>query len=218
MTDHDLYEDDEDDFCCGRAYGGSRVAVVSTARYHPALDGEAVDREHMWPGSHCVEYVRRVLGEASGAGGQRTGRDARVEDTPLGAAVQAARAAPAPETDLGGLWFSRVARTVSHELGHCHCLAHCSYYACVMQSTAGMAEDVRQPPYLCAVCLSKISKAMVPVSRDTEEQMVLDRYKALLRFCEGWLGVAMFAGYHAWLEKRILALQPGGPEIIEISD
>ncbi|KAK3353973.1 hypothetical protein B0T25DRAFT_223687 [Lasiosphaeria hispida] len=220
VTDHDLYEDEEDDFCCGRAFGGSRVSVVSTARYHPALDGDDVDRGHMWPGSHCAEYIGRVLGQAAdGGGGQKTGKELRVRDTPLGAAVKAALAAPAPEKDLGGLWFSRVARTVSHELGHCHCLDHCSYYACVMQSTAGMVEDVRQPPYLCAVCLSKISKAMVPVTKDIgEEQIVLDRYKALLKFCEGWLRVAMFAGYHAWLEKRILALQPEGPEIIEISD
>ncbi len=28
LVDQDLYEDEDDDFCCGRAYGGSRVAVV----------------------------------------------------------------------------------------------------------------------------------------------------------------------------------------------
>ncbi|KAF4222159.1 hypothetical protein CNMCM8980_008559 [Aspergillus fumigatiaffinis] len=38
LVNHDLYEDAEDTFVCGRAYGGSRVAVVSSARYCPTLD------------------------------------------------------------------------------------------------------------------------------------------------------------------------------------
>ncbi|KAG6919638.1 hypothetical protein DXG01_003502 [Tephrocybe rancida] len=35
LVDHDLFESDDDEFVCGRAYGGSRVAVISTSR--PAL-------------------------------------------------------------------------------------------------------------------------------------------------------------------------------------
>ncbi|KAF4186835.1 hypothetical protein CNMCM7927_005075 [Aspergillus lentulus] len=38
LVNHDLYEDADDTFVCGRAYGGSRVAVVSSARYCPILD------------------------------------------------------------------------------------------------------------------------------------------------------------------------------------
>ncbi|KAH1404194.1 hypothetical protein KXW91_000654 [Aspergillus fumigatus] len=38
LVNHDLYEDSDDTFVCGRAYGGSRVAVVSSARYCPTLD------------------------------------------------------------------------------------------------------------------------------------------------------------------------------------
>ncbi|KAF7178199.1 hypothetical protein CNMCM7691_006871 [Aspergillus felis] len=38
LINHDLYEDADDTFVCGRAYGGSRVAVVSSARYCPSLD------------------------------------------------------------------------------------------------------------------------------------------------------------------------------------
>lgn len=61
LMDHDLYESEEDDFCCGRAYGGSRVSVVSTARYRPELDEMVgLDPEHMWPASHCKEYVGRL--------------------------------------------------------------------------------------------------------------------------------------------------------------
>ena len=33
LVDHDLYEGDDDDFCCGLAYGGSRICTVQTARY-----------------------------------------------------------------------------------------------------------------------------------------------------------------------------------------
>ncbi|KAJ0142867.1 hypothetical protein CTA2_1348 [Colletotrichum tanaceti] len=54
----DLYEDEDDDFCCGRAFGGSRICVVSSFRYRPALDGlHGVEREHMWPASHCERFV-----------------------------------------------------------------------------------------------------------------------------------------------------------------
>ena len=67
MVDHNLYETDDDDFACGRAYGGSRVAVVSSARYHPALDdSEDIDRDHDWPASHCSTYVESLCREEIG--------------------------------------------------------------------------------------------------------------------------------------------------------
>ncbi|PGH27021.1 hypothetical protein AJ80_01206 [Polytolypa hystricis UAMH7299] len=59
LLQHDLYESADDIFTCGRAYGGSRVAVVSMARYHPNLDGwQNVEREHAWPAAHCEAYMR----------------------------------------------------------------------------------------------------------------------------------------------------------------
>ena len=66
LVDHDLYEDDEDDFCCGRAYGGSRIAVVSSAQYQPALDkSHNVDPSggHSWPGSHCTAFIQQSCRE-----------------------------------------------------------------------------------------------------------------------------------------------------------
>lgn len=58
VIDQGMYEGDDDDFCCDRAFGGRRVAVVQTARYIPCLDAsEAVDRAHMWPMSHCKDFV-----------------------------------------------------------------------------------------------------------------------------------------------------------------
>ena len=35
LVQKDLFEEEKDDFCCGRAYGGSRVAVASSARQNP---------------------------------------------------------------------------------------------------------------------------------------------------------------------------------------
>lgn len=58
IVDHDLYEDEEDDFCCGRAYGGSRVAVVSTARYNPALDAQQEIENRACLASKSLQEVR----------------------------------------------------------------------------------------------------------------------------------------------------------------
>src|SRR5271170_949147 len=38
LVHQDLFESPEDEFFCGRAYGASRVAVVSIARCNPSLD------------------------------------------------------------------------------------------------------------------------------------------------------------------------------------
>ncbi|KAK4225260.1 hypothetical protein QBC38DRAFT_483451 [Podospora fimiseda] len=216
LVDHDTYEDEEDDFCCGRAYGGSRVCMVSSARYHPALDAMAkIDRSHMWPASHCKAYVEKMCGWEKNKATKKRKLEVISEDastaepgTPMRAAVDTMMAEGLrPEDDLDGLWYSRVARTVSHELGHCFQLAHCGYYACVMQGTAGVAEDVRQPPYLCEVCGLKVYHALKGVRRDVdqdEREDEIERYKVLLEFCDGkWGKVGMFAGFRGWLEQRI---------------
>ncbi|OHF03182.1 hypothetical protein CORC01_01566 [Colletotrichum orchidophilum] len=58
LVAQDLYEDENDDFCCGRAFGGSRICTVSSFRYRPVLDSVVgVEREHMWPASHCGTFV-----------------------------------------------------------------------------------------------------------------------------------------------------------------
>jgi archaemetzincin len=38
LVHQDLFKSPEDEFVYGRAYGASRVAVVSMARYNPSLD------------------------------------------------------------------------------------------------------------------------------------------------------------------------------------
>jgi len=216
LVDHDLYEDEDDDFCCGRAYGGSRVAVISNARYNPLLDAmQNLDRGHAWPASHCEDYVKESCVAISRpskkaktdiASSTTVNYDPAIIENPdselkaLEIAVQAQSSIPpdklsAPE-HLASVWLSRTTRTASHELGHCFGIDHCVYYACIMQGTASMAEDVRQPPYLCPVDLAKIQRAIELTDKD-----VMERYKALQNFC-GQSGSG-FAGFEGWIKGRI---------------
>lgn len=194
LVNHDLYEDDDDDFACGRAYGGSRVAVVSSARYNPVLDEvQSVERCHAWPASHCENYLSTscvAANEDSGRGPtKRTKKTAgkkqeqtsppAVKPSPLEAAISIHRTLPTANlspSSLCTLWLSRVCRTASHELGHCFGVDHCMCYACAMQGTASISEDAAQPPYLCPVDLAKVICA---TSGDARR-----RYKALREFCE----------------------------------
>lgn len=216
LIDHDMWEE-EDDFCCGRAYGGSGVSVVQTARYNPALDAkEGIDREHMWPLSHCKDFVDKIcLTEdlATQKPTQRQIRDSR--SGPMRRAVDAASAwgcAAGHRENEDALWFSRLARTVSHEIAHCFAFDHCVYYACNLQGTAGMKEDVRQPPYLCPVCEVKISHAIATEALNGGEEQrkmwVKDRCLHLQRFCRNLQqegkGTAMWSGLEAWLDERLL--------------
>lgn len=211
LVDHDMWEED-DDFCCGRAYGGSRVSVVQTARYNPALDAqEGIDREHMWPLSHCKDFVDKICLTEDLAPRKPTPRQIRESRSgPMRKAVDSASAwlcANGYRENEDALWFSRLARTVSHEIAHCFAFDHCVYYACNSQGTAGMKEDVRQPPYLCPVCEAKISHAIAVEALNGDEQerkvWVKNRGAMLQQFCENLRrqgkGTAMWSGLEAWL-------------------
>ncbi|KAL6232285.1 hypothetical protein BDW75DRAFT_23160 [Aspergillus navahoensis] len=208
LVHHDLFEDDEDIFVCGRAYGGSRVAVVSTARYNPLLDKAlCVERDHAWPGSHCVSYIEEVCkdhdhdDDDTGTARKRKRRKANLHPQPprrsgpLESALTAFTSTQpqARQDDLSALWRYRTLRTVSHELAHCFGIEHCVYYACIMQGSASLAEDARQPPYLCPVDLAKMLAAT--------GSSVQERDRALLRCCEqpGTRGNKHFAALGALL-------------------
>ncbi|KAI9742139.1 MAG: hypothetical protein M1834_000529 [Cirrosporium novae-zelandiae] len=225
LVQHDLFEEEDDLFVCGRAYGGSRVAVISTARYNPELDSvQDVERDHAWPASHCEEYLQERCASTSkqiGRPKKKTKTSAAASDkhnssfsismdgitiSPLQAAVSAHRALPslieAPSTAaLSGLWLGRVCRTSSHELGHCFGMDHCVYYACSMQGSASLTEDARQPPYLCPVDLAKMLRA---TGADAG-----DRLEALLAFCghRDHEDVHLFKAFAAWIRCRLAIMK-----------
>ena len=216
LTDHDLYEDEDDMFVCGRAYGGSRVAVISSARYNPDIDVlQSVDRVHAWPMSHCEEYMEYMSASCSTtepkAKRQKKSRlgaidkahepiePAETSSTPLDMACSISRslsALPWTAESLTALWLGRICRTASHELGHCFGIDHCVYYACCMQGTSSIHEDARQPPYICPVDQAKLLRA----TGSTEAR----RDRALLSFCErpGLKGTQFFGPFAAWLHAK----------------
>ncbi|KAG6888728.1 hypothetical protein C0995_006380 [Termitomyces sp. Mi166 len=203
LVHHDLFEGDDDEFVCGRAYGGSRVAVISTARYHPLLDHKHnMGRLHAWPASHCTNYVQKCCELANPeASSQRPNKKTKLQtsskedipkalDNPMHAALTAFNSLPLSSSPsnakLSELWLCRVCRAASHEVGHCFGIEHCS--SC-------LAEDSRQPPYLCPVDLAKV----LEVTGVTAE----DRYQALLVFCDQRRNNQLFASYAAWMRAHL---------------
>ncbi|KAJ5396563.1 hypothetical protein N7509_004676 [Penicillium cosmopolitanum] len=219
LVNHDIYEDENDDFACGRAYGGSRVAVVSSARYNPNLDEvESVERLHAWPASHCESYTSAFCDAADEDSKPKKTSKSRTKTKqnkgnvgsstsrvwPMEAAISIHRTLPIEGltgTSLAALWLGRVCRTASHELGHCFGIDHCMYYACSMQGTASVGEDASQPPYLCPVDLVKVLHATSTTA--------IRRYNALLQFCEKphRKNEHIFAPFAAWIRGRLVELE-----------
>ena len=184
VVNHDLYEDEDDDFCCGRAFGGSRIAVVSSARYDPALDElQELDRDHGWPVSHCADFVAQACeGHVTGP----TSRKRRNTEGPgltQGALHGAVKSQLDSTFDTRTTYLLRVCRSASHEIGHCFGIDHCMYYACVMQGTCSLPEDNRQPPYLCPVCEAKVGHAVTKGRANSVAGWKLSRHEATLKIC-----------------------------------
>ncbi|KLJ06139.1 hypothetical protein EMPG_10432 [Blastomyces silverae] len=198
IVKQDLYESADDTFVCGRAYGGSRVAVVSTSRYNPILDGKH-NVDH-YVAKSCIDTSRpKKRTKFSSSSNQDIASN---DDTssPLPAALLAHTSLPPLDllpttTQLAGLWLGRVCRTASHELCHCFGIDHCMYYACSMQGSASLPEDARQPPYLCTVDLAKMLHATGTTAKD--------RYLAILSFCKKHDEIHLFAAFAAWIASRL---------------
>ncbi|EME43284.1 hypothetical protein DOTSEDRAFT_63540 [Dothistroma septosporum NZE10] len=213
IVDHDLYEDEEDDFCCGRAYGGSRVSVVSTARYNPVMDAQQeIETQHAWPASHCRWFVEASCGETHPDSNRKTNKAKAAKasssyrsKSAMRSAVDALQQLSANRVQINSydLWLGRVCKTASHELGHCFGMDHCVYYACVMQGTSGLTEDAGQPPYLCPVDLAKLFR--VTGATETSHET------ALLAFCERFKYDKLFAAFGAWLKVRLAELEDVRP-------
>ncbi|OAQ59263.1 metalloproteases (zincins), catalytic [Pochonia chlamydosporia 170] len=223
----DMYEDEDEIFTSGRAYGSSRVAVVSSFRDNPLLSSD--DGQHRWPASHCAFFTEGKTSQKHQMPRThpktRGGNASLPSWGPIHSAVRDA-ATHQYAFDLTNHandehhhveWLSRTAQTVTHELGHCLGIGHCPYFACVMQGCASSDEAIRQPPYLCPICLEKVSLALFQHENlagtiDTNELnghhprqvYVRRRYAALLAVCERWAKAdsssSMFVGLKAWLE------------------
>ncbi|CAI6333554.1 unnamed protein product [Periconia digitata] len=211
LVKQDIYESPEDDFCCGRAYGGSRIAVVQTARYHPSLHPSG--NEHVWPMSHCKAFVNAICeGEEKGLGSKPASKKememSRDEGGGVRRAISAAMAGgDGGQEDKRALWTSRVAQTASHELGHCFGMAHCVYFACNMMGTAGMEEDFRCPPYFCPVCQVKLGYAVGEGTLDQREYEKR-RLEGLRGFCKGngREKALMWRALGGWVDARLESL------------
>ncbi|KAG9943722.1 hypothetical protein KCU85_g8492, partial [Aureobasidium melanogenum] len=205
LMDFDMYEDDDDEFGCGRAYGYSHVCIVSSFRYNPAFDKDIdLDREHVWPASHCAAYVQaqvdRFIEPSEPAKKSKATMPLQLSK-PLSRAIQAHLTAnPSPIS----LWLERVCRTASHELGHCLGMDHCMYYACIMQGSNSIPEDLRQPPYLCPIDNAKLD-TLITTRGDKIKAGVKQREQALLGIVKGHNeNGGGFAGFRAWLEARLM--------------
>lgn len=209
ITPYDLYEMDKDDddydeeeedlFTCGRAYGGSKISVISAARYNPYWDKKysrnsssnnphkkskssttdtvpsytsGIDIWHTWPlGSNAPSFIETAVQEefpstfnnkATTSSSATTTSTSAEEDGNLSIPSSfSVNSDIVPGTSytlslFQKLWYARICKTSVHELGHCLILDHCCYFSCTMQGSAHLMEDMRQPPYLCPICLSKI--------------------------------------------------------------
>lgn len=69
----------------------------------------------------------------------------------------------------------RSCRLLTHEIGHLLGIAHCIYYACLMNGSGHLEEDFSQPLFLCPIDLRKLSRL---VGFDG-----VRRYEQMLQFC-----------------------------------
>ena len=100
----------------------------------------------MWPWSHCKTFVDDLCATEDVEAKPATKKQKDLsKNSAMAAAVALASAYKpvSPVQEVQALWFSRLARTVSHELGHCFGIAHCVYYACNMQGTGSMRRRLR---------------------------------------------------------------------------
>lgn len=210
LLDLDMYEGDGDIFTGGRAYGGSRIAVVSSFRDHPMHSYPVGSLLHRWPASYCQTYLSTMCRAAA-----KIKAPSKASPGAMRGAVDAVAHLPQHELNRNEAyfeWLGRVAQTMTHELGHCFGLDHCVYYACAMQGCASSAEALRQPPYLCPICLEKVASAIGSVlfndweKDELRRQYIQDRYNAIRESCTTWQEQntnVFWVGYRSWLDHII---------------
>ncbi|KAI1618156.1 hypothetical protein EDD37DRAFT_257299 [Exophiala viscosa] len=201
--------------------------------------------QHVWPASHCDAFVKKMGSQDEGMaaiGYKRPNRRAIKKPTkkpntraaavpghsslsawePLQRAVKAHLSEHIGTTPaVSSAHLFRVCRTAAHELGHCFGLDHCMWRACAMQGTTSVAEDMRQPPYLCPVCERKVGDAVdgarvkgegssgkleTSIEKDDGWETRMAKWRrgqllAMKHFCKGQ--GSSFAPFAAWCEAMM---------------
>ncbi len=89
----------------------------------------------------------------------------------------------------------RCMNVLAHETGHMFGLAHCVYFACVMNGSNHLEETDRRPSHACPVCMRKLHYA---IGFDVRE-----RYVALERI----YGEATFEEERRWTRDRLAEIE-----------
>jgi archaemetzincin len=93
--------------------------------------------------------------------------------------------------DYDALLLRRSMKVLTHEIAHMFGLAHCIYFACLMNGSNHLQESDRRPLHLCPVCLRKLHYS---INFDP-----VKRYEALARFYEQ----TSFTAEAAWVVRRL---------------
>jgi predicted Zn-dependent protease len=140
ITMEDIYSAPGDLFIAGMAAGGSKVAVLSFARYHPRLRMHFQDWDDYGYASKSAEYSYFEEGKPR----------PKVSD----------ERSVALDAESRANYLRRAGKVVVHELAHVYGIDHCIHYHCVMNGTGHLVEDFSAPAHLCAVCLRKLQFRM----------------------------------------------------------
>jgi len=230
LVDHDLFESEDDAFVCGRAYGGSRVAVISTARYNPVLDSvQNVERQHAWPTSHCKYYLQECCAATSRSParnrGQRASNNAtsnrntcstsflpvvaddcleQGSSSALQAAVAAHKALPSLDASSSATTLAGLWRGRVCRTAS-HELGHCfgiehCVYYACVMQGSSSLSEDARQPPY--LCPVDLAKLLTATGSSAKQ-----RYSMLLRFCENHEDTHLFAAFTAWIRVRLKALK-----------
>lgn len=138
VTMCDLYSCAADLFVAGMAAGGSKVAVLSFARYHPML-------------KMCPEKWQSYGYVAKSSNYSYFEDNKRRPHTSAEAPSLESMSFPARAE-----FFRRAGKLLIHEMCHVYGIDHCVHYHCLMNGTAHLVEDFASPCHICCVCLRKL--------------------------------------------------------------
>lgn len=179
VTMCDLYSCAADLFVAGMAAGGSKVAVLSFARYHPML-------------KMCPEIWQSYGYITKSSNYSYFEDNKRRPHTSAEAPSQESMASSARSE-----FFRRAGKLLIHEMCHVYGIDHCIHYHCLMNGTAHLVEDFASPCHICCVCLRKLQFRL---GFD-----IIARYEAL-REVYSRFGLSEQV---RWAQRRLASLQEG---------